>query len=200
MRDRDRAQDVHLQLARARERAAGVAAQRGPNTQTGVRVRETLREEAPARGLEHVTSAPGFATAIYGPLAVAMWDGLLSPSSVRMVRVTLDALAKTETRILFLVVLGAKTPAIDVPLRRSMHEAIGRIGWQTAAVAEVIEGGSYRATTMQGVALTPNGAMAQCGAPNVHDAASFLASYSDKRVNESEIESAVRNLRSRIGR
>jgi hypothetical protein len=192
--------NLHAQLTRAGERAAAIVAKhKATDAQRRRRAPRSLELEAPTRQLDHVTSAPRFVAGTYGPLAIAIWDDALTPYTVFAAISAIEALARLESRILTLVILG---PGASAPqtVRRTFQGALRRIDWQVAGVAEVIEGSALRAATMSGVATVGDAPYAQASTASITDAAEFLGSYSDGRISAAEVASAVLLLRSHTSR
>lgn len=149
--------------------------------------------------LESVISTPGFASGVYGPLLVSIWDTAATVDQARSAASMLAALGRTEDQILMMAVLGPSCPPPDNAVRDIFAAEINRLSGRIAAVANIVEGQGFRAAAMRavltGLALVIRSPQLQKACPTVDDGAHFLADHSHGRLTASAISRTVIQLR-----
>lgn len=149
--------------------------------------------------LESVIHGPGFATAVYGPLHLSVWDTATTIDQARSAASNLATLGRTEEHILMMSVLGPSCPPPDSAVREVFATELNRLTGRIAAVANIVEGQGFRAAALRGVltglALVIRSAQQQRTCASVDEGGHFLAAHSGGRLTAAAISRAVIQLR-----
>lgn len=149
--------------------------------------------------LESVISGPGFASGVYGPVLISVWDSAATVEQARSASSLLAALGRTEDHILMMAVLGPSCPPPDNAVRDIFAAEINRLGGRITAVANIVEGQGFRAAAMRavltGLTLVIRSSQQQRACATVDEGAHFLAEHSQGRLTAAAISRAVIQLR-----
>jgi len=150
--------------------------------------------------VEVVKQLPDFVCGLYGPLAIAVWEGLTTTQTAQVAAKMLTDHADREGKVIILGILGETAPPPDPKTREILAAGMARVGMRAAASATVIEGKGFRGAAMRAV-LIGLGLVAKTPIPHracatVQDAATFMNEH-DSRLASREIINAVQTLRGR---
>jgi len=150
--------------------------------------------------LESVVNGPGFASGLYGPLHLSVWDTAATVDQARKAAANLAALGRGEDRILMMAVLGPSCPPPDNAVRDIFAAELNRLSGRITAVANIIEGQGFRAAAMRAVLtgltlVLRSQQQEQKACATVEEGSQFLAGHSQGRLTAPEISRAVILLR-----
>lgn len=149
--------------------------------------------------LESVINGPGFASGIFGPLHLSVWDTAATLEQARSAAANLALLGRTEEQILLMAVLGPNCPPPDGAVRDVFAAEINRLNGRIAAIANIVEGQGFRAAAMRGVltglALVIRSGQQHKACASVDEGSRFLAEHSQGRLTAAHIARAVIQLR-----
>jgi hypothetical protein len=148
---------------------------------------------------DRVQRSPGFVCGSRGPLLISVWDAAPTLEMASIAASVLQQVARTESGVVVLSVLGPNTPPPEGAVRQAFAESFDRHKSRIAAVAQVVEGEGFRAAAMRsvlvGITLLLRPGFEQKACATIADAAQFLSEHSKGKVGAADVIRGVTELR-----
>jgi len=101
--------------------------------------------------LETVWQTTGFRLGELGPVAISVWDAEPKLEHATRSVTLLRKVARSHDGIVLLAVLASDCALPNEAVRSALARGLTEIGGNVAAVANVVEGGGFRAAALRGV-------------------------------------------------
>lgn len=150
--------------------------------------------------LQVIERTPDFACGIFGPVAIAAWEGVGTLQDAQTATQMLRAMADSHEEILMLGILGPNASPAPSEVRDLVSGGIRDLGPKLRGVAAVVEGQGFRGAAVRaallGITMVLRPAHPQKSYATVAEAVVFLA-HQKKGLKEAALLQAISELRQR---